>query len=313
MIGIVVHRLLISIPVIFVATALSFVLTGLVPGDPAQSILGPLATPEQHAALRAQLGIDRPLHEQYGNWLVAAAHGDLGSSLFTGEPVTTSLRQRLEVTLSLLTVATLVSALVGVSLGVLAASRGGITGRLVDAISMAGLAIPNFWLALLLIAMFAVGLHWLPATGYTSFAESPVLWARSLALPVFALSLGSSTLVAKQTRDSVRSVLEQDFIRVLCANGFRVRSILLRHVLRNAAIPVLTVLGVVFINLIGGSLLVEQIFALPGLGSRAVLATTQHDLPVIQGIVLCFTLLVLAVNLLIDLTYGIVDPRVRVS
>jgi peptide/nickel transport system permease protein len=306
-----IHRLVLSAPVVFVATALSYVLVALVPGDSARAILGPLATPDQITALRDQLGLNRSVFGQYGDWLGGAVHGDLGTSLFTGETVTRSLSQHLSVTLSLLVLGTIVSTLLGVTLGVLGAVRGGLAGRVVDALALIGLAVPNFWLALLLIATFAVSLHGFPATGYVPFTDSPLEWARSLVLPVVSLSLGSSTIVAKQTRDAMRAVLEQDFVRTLVANGFPLRSIVLRHGLRNAGIPVVTVVGVVFVNLIGGTLLVEQVFAMPGLGTLAVAATTQHDLPMIQGVVLAFTLTVVAINLLVDLTYRILDPRVR--
>ena len=306
-----VRRLLWSVPLVLVATALSFVLIALVPGDAARTILGPLGSSANEHALRVQLGLDQPLVAQYGDWISHALRGDLGASLFTGQPVTTELNQHLEVTLSLLILGTLTSALIGVALGVAGAVRGGVIGRSVDVLSLAGLAIPSFWLALVLTAVFAVGLRLFPVVGYVSFADSPLRWAQSLVLPVAALGLGSSTVIAKQTRDSLRHVLDQDFIRTLRANGFSGRSVLYRHALRNAGIPVLTVIGVVFVSLIGGSVFVEQVFAMPGLGSQAVEATTQHNLPLIQGVVLYFTLLVVAVNLVTDLCYAALDPRVR--
>jgi peptide/nickel transport system permease protein len=307
-----VHRLLWSAPLVFVATALSFVLIALVPGNAARAILGLLATPAQEQYLRTQLGLDRPLVVQYMDWVRNALHGDLGTSLFSGLPVTAELNQHLEVTISLLVLGTLVSAVVGVGLGLAAAVRGGAVGRLVDVLSLAGLAIPSFWLALILTSFFAVTLRLFPVVGYVGLTDSPLDWARSLVLPVTALALGSSTVIAKQTRDSLRGVLGQDFIRTLRANGFSRRSILYRHALRNAGVPVLTVIGVVFVSLISGSIFVEQVFAMPGLGSLAVTATTQHDLPLIQGVVVYFTLLVVAVNLLVDLAYGVLDARVRV-
>jgi peptide/nickel transport system permease protein len=306
------HRLLLSVPLVFVATALSFVLIAVVPGNAARAILGLLATPAQERALQVQLGLDRPLVVQYADWVGNAVHADLGSSLFSGQAVTTELNQHLEVTLSLLVLGTLASAIVGVGLGVAAAVRGGTIGRLVDVLSLAGLAIPSFWLALILTSLFAVTLRVFPVVGYVRLADSPLEWARSLVLPVSALALGSSTVIAKQTRDSLRQVLDQDFVRTLRANGFSKRSILFRHALRNAGVPVLTVIGVVFVSLISGSIFVEQVFAMPGLGSLAVSATVQHDLPLIQGVVVYFTLFVVAVNLLVDLAYGLLDARVRV-
>ena len=311
MLRVVVRRLLWSVPLVVVATALSFVLIALVPGDAAHAILGPIATPAQAHALQLQLGLDKPLLTQYGDWISQAIRGDLGSSIFTGQSVTTELNQHLQVTLSLLILGTLASAVIGVALGTAAAVRGGAVGKAVDVLSLAGLAIPNFWLALVLVAVFAVGLRLFPVVGYVSITDSPLRWAQSLVLPVAALGLGSSTVIAKQTRDSLRQVLDQDFVRTLRANGFSHRSILYRHALRNAGIPVLTVIGVVFVSLIGGTVFVEQVFAMPGLGSQAVEATTQHNLPVIQGVVVYFTLLVVVVNLVTDLCYAALDPRVR--
>ncbi len=313
MLRVVVRRLLWSIPLVLVATSVSFILGALVPGDAARAILGPVATQAQLQALQAQLGLDKPLLRQYGDWIFHALQGQLGSSIFTGQPVTTELNQHLEVTLSLLVLGTLMGAVVGVALGTAAAVRRGALGRAVDILALAGLAIPSFWVALVLTAVFAVTLRLFPVVGYVSITESPLRWAQSLVLPVTALALGSSTVIAKQTRDSLLQVLDQDFIRVLRANGFSRRSILYRHALRNAGIPVLTVIGVVFASLIGGTVFVEQIFAMPGLGSEAVRATTTHNLPVIQGVVVYFTLLVVAVNLLTDLCYAALDPRVRTA
>lgn len=313
MLRVVVRRLLWSIPLVLVATSVSFILGALVPGDAARAILGPVATQAQLQALQAQLGLDKPLLRQYGDWIFHALQGQLGSSIFTGQPVTTELNQHLEVTLSLLVLGTLMGAVVGVALGTAAAVRRGALGRAVDILALAGLAIPSFWVALVLTAVFAVTLRLFPVVGYVSITESPLRWAQSLVLPVTALALGSSTVIAKQTRDSLLQVLDQDFIRVLRANGFSRRSILYRHALRNAGIPVLTVIGVVFASLIGGTVFVEQVFAMPGLGSEAVRATTTHNLPVIQGVVVYFTLLVVAVNLLTDLCYAALDPRVRTA
>jgi peptide/nickel transport system permease protein len=292
------HRLLWSIPVVFVASTLSFALTALVPGDAARTILGLNATPGQLQALRQSLGLDKPLIEQYGTWLAHAAQGDLGRSTFSGESVISDLNQHLEITVSLLLLGTLASAVLGLALGITAAIRGGV-------------AIPNFWLAMVLTSVFSVTLRIFPVVGYVSFADSPIQWARSLVLPVAALAVGSATIIAKQTRDSLGQVLDQDFVRTLRANGFSHRSILFRHALRNAGVPIMSVIGIVFVSLIGGSIFVEQVFAMPGLGSITQQATASHDLPVIQGAVVYFTLLVVLANLLVDLCYGILDPRMR--
>ncbi|MFD4411262.1 ABC transporter permease [Streptomyces sp. NPDC058251] len=307
------RRLLSSIPLLFLVSALTFVLVSLVPGDPARTIVGQHATVEQYEAVRRQLGLDDALPVQYGHWLMRVFHGDLGSSLFSGEAVTDVLGGRVPVSLSLITVGTLVSGILGVALGLTSARRGGILVKLVDGLSLVGLAVPAFWFALVLIAVGAVKLRWFPVTGYVPFADDPAAWARSLVLPVLSLSLSAVSIIAKQTRDSVLDTFNRDFIRVMEANGFSRRSILYRHVLRNAALPVVTVLGVVLVSLLAASVFVETVFAMPGLGSLTQQATIQHDIPVIQGTVLCITVFVVMVNLLVDLAYGRLDPRVRTS
>ncbi|MEV6006989.1 ABC transporter permease [Streptomyces sp. NPDC051976] len=307
------RRLLSSAPLLFVVSGLTFVLVSLVPGDPARTIAGQHATAEQYASVRAQLGLDRPLAAQYWHWLEKVFHGDLGSSLFSGEPVTSLLNSRLPVSLSLIVAGTVVSGLLGVGLGLASARRGGLLVRTVDGLSLLGLAVPAFWFALVLIALFAVKLPWFPVTGYVPLLDDPAQWARSLVLPVLSLSLGAVAIIAKQTRDSVLDTLGKDFIRVMEANGFRRRSLLYRHVMRNAALPVVTVLGVVLVNLLAAAVFVETVFAMPGMGSLTQQATVEHDIPVIQGAVLYITVLVVVVNLLVDLAYGRLDPRVRAA
>jgi peptide/nickel transport system permease protein len=307
------YRLLISVPLLFGVSVLTFVLVSLTPGDAARSILRTNGTPQQYAQLRHQLGLDQPLYAQYGHWLERAAHGNLGSSLFSGEPVTQALNERLPVTLSLIVGATALSALLGIGLGVLSALRAGSLGRVVDVLSLAGLALPNFWLGLLLVTLLAVEIHLFPATGYVPLTQSVGEWARALVLPVVTLVLGGVAVVARQTRDSMLDVLGRDFIRMLRANGVPEWSIVFKHALKNAAIPVVTVLGLIFVSLLSGTVLVESVFVLPGLGSLAVQATNQHDIPVIQGVAVYFTLIVVTVNLLVDLTYGWLNPKVLSS
>lgn len=309
----VIRRLLSSTPLLFMVSALTFVLVSLVPGDPARTIVGQHATEEQYRTVRGQLGLDEPLPVQYWHWLVRVFHGDLGSSLFSGEPVTSVLSNRLPVSISLIVAGTVVSGILGVALGLLSARRGGFLVRIVDGLSLIGLAVPAFWLALVLIAVLAVQLRWFPVTGYVPFADDPAQWARSLVLPVMSLSVGAVAIIAKQTRDSVLDTSTRDFIRVMQANGFSPRSILYRHVLRNAALPVVTVLGVVLVSLLSAAVFVETVFAMPGLGSLTQQATIQHDIPLIQGAVLYITVLVVLVNLLVDLAYGRLDPRVRAA
>jgi peptide/nickel transport system permease protein len=306
-------RVLWSIPLLIIVSALSFILLSLLSGNPAQVILGSQATAAQMAALSRQLGLDQPLWAQYWHWLDAALHGNLGTSLISDQRVTSLLAPRLTVSLTLIFGATVLASVLGVLAGVWAAIRGGLVGRLLEAGSVLGLAIPNFLLALVLVELFAVTLRAFPASGFVPFSQSPGSWAASLVLPVIALGAGAMTIIAVQTRDSMREALRSPFIRVLEANGIPRWSVLYRHALRNAAIPAVTVIGITFVGLLGGSVLVESVFALPGLGSALATATGQHDIPVVQGVVLYFTLVVVAVNLLVDLTYGVLNPRVRAS
>jgi len=305
------RRLLLSIPLVFIVSALTFVLESFTPGDAARLILGTQFDPTRYAQLREQLGIDQPLYLQYWHWLGGLPHGNLGQSAYDGTAVAPTLNSRLGVTLFLILGTTLVSALVGVTLGIISALRGGILGRLVDVLSLVGLALPSFWLGLVLVAVFAVAIPAFPATGYVPLLNSPAEWARSLVLPVITLSAAAVAVIAKQTRDAMMDVLGREFIRALRARGVPERTIIFRHALRSAAIPVVTVLGLLFVGLLSGSVLVESVFALPGLGSLAVQATTEHDFPVISGVALYFTLVVVVVNLLVDLAYGWLNPKVR--
>lgn len=310
---VVVRRLALSVPLLLVVTLLTFVLNSLAPGDLASSILGSDATHEQYLALRAELGLDRPLPMQYLQWLGRALQGDLGASFFTHEGVSTLLNARTGVTLSVMAGVLVLCLGAGLTLGVASALAGGWVGRTIDALSLVGLVFPSFWLALILISVFAVTLGWFPATGYTLFRESPMDWFLGLVLPVVSVSMYSITSVAKQTRDSMRDVMGRDFIRALRACGLPERSVVWKHALRNAALPVVTVLGLVMIAAISGTVFVERVFVLPGLGSLAVSAATNKDILVLQGVTLYFTLLTIAINLLVDLSYGWLNPKVRVS
>ncbi len=313
MIKMVMRRVGSSIPALVAVSLLTFVLERLAPGDPAVTILGPSGTPEQYQALRDQLGLNDPVWQQYLHWLSKAARGDLGVSLFSGEPVSSIINQRLGITLSLVTGAIIVTAVLGVTLGVVGAIRGGRLGRVLDLLSLTTFAIPNFWLGMLLVAGFAVALPLFPATGYTSGTDSIPGWLGSLALPVTALALSGTAAVAQQTQGAMRDVLQSEFVRNLRLNGIAERSIIWKHGLKNAAIPVVTVLGVYFIALLSGTVVVETVFAMPGLGGLALQATTDHDIPMIQGIAVYLTMLVVVVNLLLDVAYGWLNPKARIS
>ena len=307
------RRLLLAIPLLFIVSFLSFALVAIAPGDPAADILGLSATKAQDAALDRQLGFDQPVPVQYWHWLLRALRGNLGTSYTSSEPVVSIVNSGLGVTLSLVIGATLLTGVLGIGLGTLSAIRGGVAGRLTDAFAMLGFAIPAFWLGMVLQDAFGVHAHLVPATGYVPFGQSPSGWLRSLILPVITLAISGMTGVAKQTRDSMRDTLHRDYIDALRADGVPEWRIVTRHALRNAAIPVVTVLGTILIGLLGGTVLVETVFSMQGLGYLVVTATGGHDLPVIEAITVYFTIGVVVVNLLVDLTYGWLDPRARVS
>jgi peptide/nickel transport system permease protein len=307
------RRLLLAIPLLFVVSFLSFALVAVAPGDPAVDILGLNATKAQDAALDRQLGFGQAVPVQYWHWLVNALHGDFGTSFASSQPVLTVVDSGLGVTLSLVIGATLLTAVLGIALGTLSAIRGGAAGRLTDAFAMLGFAIPSFWLGMVLQDVFGVHAHLVPATGYVPFGQSPAGWIRSLILPVITLAVAGMTGVAKQTRDSMRDTLHRDYIDALRADGVPEWRIITRHALRNAAIPVVTALGTIFAGMLGGTVLVESVFSMQGLGYLVVSAAGQHDLPVIEAITVLFTIGVIIVNLLVDLAYGWLNPRARVT
>ncbi len=313
LVRIVLRRLLLAVPLLFVVSALSFVLVSITPGDAARQILGVQAPPDAYPRLRHQLGLDRPVYEQYWDWLKHALGGDLGSSLFNGEAVTHAIDVRLPVTLSLIVTSLVLIVIVGVGLGIVSAVRGGALGRVVDVLSMVGFALPAFWVGAALITIFAVRVHWLPATGYVPLTESLGSWLRSLVLPTVALSLAGIAGVAIQTREAMLDALGSEYIQMAWANGVPARSVFFRHALKNASLQVVTVLGLQVVGLLSGTVFVESVFALPGVGGLIVNAVLQHDLPVVEGVVVYFTLIVVVVNLFIDLAYTWLNPRVRLG
>lgn len=311
MLKLILRRLWLSVTLLFGVSALTFVLESLTPGNPAATILGTQATPKTIASLTKELGFNKPIYVQYWRWLDDALHGNLGKSIFTGEPVSSILSSRLPVTLSLIIGTILVSTIVGISIGVASAKMGGRLGRLVDTISLLGLAIPSYWLGSLLVIAFALRIHALPATGYVTFGQSPVLWLKSLVMPVFALSVFGIAIVAKQTRDAMMDTFDREFIRALRSRGIRSRSIIFKHALRTALPNVVTLLALIVVSLLLGTTLIESVFALPGLGSEAVTATNLHDVPVIEGVAMYFTALTVVVFTLTDLVNAWLNPKIR--
>jgi peptide/nickel transport system permease protein len=306
-------RLLGSLVLLIVVPTVTFFVQAIIPTNIGRSVLGLNASKSSVDAYNRQLGLDQPLIVRYFDWLAGAVHGDFGVSYNTSEPVQTLLAPRIGVSLSLIIGALLVFTLVGLLLGILSATGNKVVGAVVDAVSTIGVAVPNFWLAVILVAVLAVQLNVLPATGYVEPAISPGLWIASLVLPVIALAFSGITAVAKQTRDQMLIAIESPYTRTLRANGASELSLVYKHALRNAAGPVITVLGIIFVGALSGSVIVENIFVLPGLGSQALQSTLQKDLPVIQGIAVYFTIVVVIVNVLIDVLTSILNPKVRAA
>ncbi|MDF2579931.1 MULTISPECIES: ABC transporter permease [Microbacterium] len=313
MLTFILRRLISGVVLIAVISFLAFVLLYAGGGDIARRILGENATAETVAKKTEELGLNRPLLVQYGDWVVSALSGNLGRSWFTGELVSVSVSGRLAVTLSLVLGATIVSAILAVVLGVLAARRGGIVDGAVQLLSLVGFAVPGFLIALLLVLVFAINLGWFKATGYVPITTSPTGWLASVTLPVVALSLGAIATVAAQVRGSVIDAMSRDYVRTLRSRGLGMRSVIYKHVLRNAGGPALAVLAVQFVGLLGGAVVVEQIFAIPGMGQLSVRSTTLGDVPVVMGLVIAFAIIVVIVNLLIDLAQAALNPKVRLS
>ncbi|WP_202876819.1 ABC transporter permease [Microbacterium sp. RG1] len=304
------RRLIWSVPLLFAVSIITFALASLMPGDVATVILGTGSTPEQRAIVTEQLGLDQPMIVQYGTWLLNALQGNLGSSLFSGESVAGMLGARLPVTLSLAALTLVVCVIIGVALGTVSAIRGGPIARLLDATSLVAMSIPSFWFAAVVIILFAVTIPLFPVSGYVAFADSPQLWLASLVLPVFCLATSSVAGLALQMRGQMVATFRSDFVRALRANGISSRSILYTHILKNAAGPVVTLTGLLVVTLLGGTVFMEKVFGMAGLGTLAVNATARHDLPVIQGVVVYFTLVVVAVNLITDVAYAALNPKV---
>ncbi|SEE36521.1 peptide/nickel transport system permease protein [Arthrobacter alpinus] len=279
----------------------------------AQILLGPDATPDLVARKTVQLGLDKPGIVQYGNWLSHAVRGDLGNSWSDGESVGFLILNRISVTLSLAIGTIIVSVAVSLVIGMAAGVRRGVLDRVVQIISVGGLVFPGFWLALVLVVFIAINLGILPATGYMPFTQDPVGWFLSLVLPVFSLALGAVAGLSQQIRSATIATLEKDYVRTLRSRGLPEWLVLLRHVLRNAAPPTLTIVSLNFIGLMSGAVMIEQIFALPGIGSLAVTSTTSGDIPVVMGTVIIAVIIVVLVNIAVDLVNGWLNPKVRLS
>ena len=309
------RRLIAMVPLLLLITFAVYALVLLVPGDPARTLAGGIhADPAEIARIRHQLHLDQPLLAQYWRWLTHALHGDLGQSLFQHQSVASGIANRLPLTLSLALGAFVVSIVLCLPLGILAGTRPGtVADRSATVGSSVGIAMPDFWLAIILVVLFAVKAHVLPAIGYVGFSRSPAQWARHLLLPWIALGLGGAATLARQVRGSLIDTLDQDYIRTARAMGLPERQVIGRLGLKNALTPAMTILGIQFAYLLGGTVIIEQIFSIPGLGGYILSSIDNKDLPVIQGVVLLTAVVFVVVNLLVDIAYGILNPKVRVS
>ena len=312
MIPLVLRRLLATIPVMAVVALFVFALLRLTPGDPAAVIAGDYASPQDVARIRATLGLDRPLHAQLGLWAASLLRGDLGTSIFSGLPVTTLLRQRVEPTVALAVLTMLIAVSLAVPLGVLAAWKQGTwIDRVVMVVAVSGFSMPVFWLGFLLVWVFAIQLGWLPVQGYTPLSAGLWPWLRQLILPALTLGFVYMALITRMTRASMLTVLREDYIRTAFAKGLASPAVLLRHALKNASLPVVTIIGVGVALLIGGVVVTESVFALPGIGRLTVDAILRRDYPVIQAVILIVSGVYVLINLVVDLLYVVLDPRIR--
>jgi peptide/nickel transport system permease protein len=306
------RRLLATIPVMGVVAIAVFALLHATPGDPAVIIAGDYATGEDIARIRAKLGLDQPFLTQVGLWVGRIVRGDLGTSIFSGLPVTTLIGQRVGTTAWLTLFAMLISVGIGVPLGVLAAWRKGAwIDRLVMIFAVSGFSIPTFWLGFILVYVFAISVGWLPVQGYIPITAGFWPFLSHLILPALTLSAVYMALIARMTRASMLGVLGEDYIRTAFAKGVAPRGVLIRHALKNASLPVVTIIGIGFALLIGGAVVTESVFALPGLGRLTVDAIIRRDYPVIQGVILIVSGVYVLINLVVDVLYVVLDPRIR--
>jgi len=308
----VLRRLLATIPVMGVVAIAVFALLHVTPGDPAVIIAGDYATTDDIARIRTRLGLDQPFHAQVAIWLGRVVRGDLGTSIFSGLPVSTLIGQRAATTIWLTLFAMLISVGIGVPIGVVAAWRKrSWLDRAVMVFAVSGFSMPTFWLGFILVYIFAITAGWLPVQGYQPLAAGLWPFLSHLILPAVTLSVVYMALIARMTRASMLGVLAEDYIRTAFAKGLAPRGVLIRHALKNASLPVVTIIGIGFALLIGGAVVTESVFALPGLGRLTVDAIVRRDYPVIQGVLLVVSGVYVLINLVVDILYVVLDPRIR--
>ncbi|HEX3590167.1 MAG TPA: ABC transporter permease [Pseudonocardiaceae bacterium] len=306
------RRLLLTIPILIGTAVIVFLILRLVPGDPAGAILGANATPAQLRQVRIDLGLDRPIYQQFGSWLAGVVRGDFGHDYITNQSITSEMADRLPVTAELAGFAFVLAVVVAVPLGVIAAvRRGGWIDGIVQAVSVITIAVPDFVFGILSILLFSLALGMFPSSGYVPITESFSLNLHSLVLPAVSLALGLAGVLARVTRSAMLDVLQADYVRFARANGMSAASVIFRYALRNAAIPIVTVAGLQVGYLLGGTVVVEQLFAIPGVGQLVVQAMLNRNYPVVQTCVLIFVLGFIIVNLIADLLYAVLNPKIR--
>ena len=304
-------RVALTVPTLLAMSVFVFLLIHLVPGDPVRTMLGFRATPENVRVIRHDLHLDRSLAGQYVSWLGGIFHGDLGQDYISHEPLTQLLRERIPVTLELTIGSMALALLVGVPLGVVAATGRRASRLATTVFTIAGISVPDFWLGTLLVLVFAAKLNWLPPTGYVPLTDDPVENLRYMTLPVLTLAVGETAYILRTTRASMQETLSRPFVTFLRAKGLRRYAIVYRHALRTASLPIVTVAGIQFGVLLGGAIVVETLFGLPGVGKLVVTAINQRNYTVVQGSVLVIAALFIVVNLLTDLLYGALNPRLE--
>jgi len=307
------RRLGITVLMVVVVVTMAFFLVALMPNDVTQAILGPDATPEAREALRDEMGLNDPVLVRYLSFLGGLLQGDLGASYVNRQPVLDQVLGRMPVTMTLSIGGIVLTTVIGVVLGIVAATRGGRTDAVVRGVSSVVQAVPNFWLAVLLVLVFAVNLRMLPASGWVPFERDPLGFLRTAALPLLAIGSTATAAIVRQARVAMLDVQSRDFMQTLRAAGLPRWRITWVHGLRNTAIPVLTVIGLQFVSLFGGAVLIEQVFALPGVGSLVVASVNVGDMPMILGVVVALSVVILLMNLLIDILYGVINPKARLA
>jgi peptide/nickel transport system permease protein len=306
------RRLFSALPVLLIVSLISFGLMRLIPGDPAAAIAGISATPAQIEQLRRDLGLDEPVWMQLLHYYEGLAKGDLGRSLLLGKGVFAATMERLPVTIGLSLYALVFTLIIGIASGIIAALRQNTwIDQAAMMFAMIGISVPNFFLGLLMIILFAVHLGWLPSGGYVPFSQDPVGWLRSMTMPAFSLALLQAGLLARITRSSMLEVLRQDYIRTARAKGLPQRRVILKHALANAMIPIVTVVGIIVSLLLSGAVVTEALFSIPGMGQLLTQAVLNRDYPMVQGGLLLVTTFLVLVNITVDTLYAVIDPRVR--